>query len=276
MPKPEKFADVFSFVDYRQFLKEYYKSRKAFDPGFSHRFIASQIRATSTGWFSDLVNGRTNISGNHLIKLVQLLDLSGAEAEYFTILVQYDQAGTLEGKTQLYRKLFAIKGVRPELVGKDRFEFYSEWYHAVIRELLFFHDFNGDPSTLAKILHPPISVTEAKKSLRLLEGLGFIRKGPAGTYKSLPATLKKDPAFKSLHLDSYFKSNIRLGAESLETIAKEERDISTMTLPLSKSGFEKAKEEIRALRNRLLALTQSDTSPEKVYHCNFHIFPVTR
>jgi uncharacterized protein (TIGR02147 family) len=276
MPDSSVLVDVFAYADFRLYLREYHARRKAKEPKFSHRYIAAQVKATSAGWFADLINGRTNLSGNHMVRLVALLGLKEFESEYFTTLVRYDQAGSMEEKVQHYRKLTAIKGVKPELVGKDRFDFYSEWFHGVIRELLFFYDFNGDPAALGKRLIPGIGALEARKSLRLLESLGFIKKGPSGRYVATPATLKKDPAFKTLHLDSYFKANIRLGAESLETVPKEERDISAMTLPLSRAAFGKAKEEIRALRNRLLALTEADPDPERVYQCNFHIFPVTR
>jgi uncharacterized protein (TIGR02147 family) len=272
----EEPINVFDFADYRGFLDAYYRDRKAKDRKFSHRFISAQVQATSSGWFADVVNGRANISGIHLVRLIKLLKLSPAQAEYFEILVRYDQAGSMEEKNQHFRKLIAIKGVKPELVGKERFEFYSEWYHAVIRESLFIHPFQGDYAQLAKSLYPSISAAEARKSIRLLERLGFIEKGPGGSYHPLPSALKKDPAFKTMHLHNFLKANIRLGAESLETVAKEERDISAMTLCLSQSGFAKAKEEIRSLRHRLLSLTEEDTGAERVYQCNFHVFPVTR
>jgi uncharacterized protein (TIGR02147 family) len=276
VPTHKTVVNVFDYVNYRLFLGDYYRDRKSREPKFSHRFITAQVHASSAGWFADIVNGRTNLSGNHLVRLIKLFELNESEGEYFETLVRLDQAGSTEEKTRHYRELLAIKGVKPELVGADRFEFYNDWYHSVIRELLFFNDFTGDHAVLAKKLRPPISAAEARKSIRLLESLGFIKKGPGGSYKSVSATLKKDPAFKSLHLDHFLKANISLGAESLDSVPKEERDISTMTISLSGPAFEKAKEEIRALRNRLLALTETDDHPDRVYQCNFHMFPVSR
>lgn len=276
MTNPDKPIDIFAYVEYRRYLQDYYLQRKIQDVKFSHRFIVSQVKATSAGWFSDIVKGRANLSGNLLVKLTRLLKLEDAEAEYFDILVRYDQAGSTEEKTEHYRRLLAIKGVKPDLIGKDRFEFYSEWFHAVIRELLFFYDFKGDYSALAKKLHPPIGVAEARKSIRLLESLGLLKKGPAGTYKPTPATLKKDPAFKAVHLDNFLKANVQLGTEALQSIPKDERDISALTLSLSPTGLARAKQEIQALRTRLLALMETDPDPDRVYQCNFHLFPVTR
>lgn len=267
---------IFDYVDYRRFLDDSYRSRKAVDAKFSQRFIAHQVKAGSAGWFSDIVKGRTNLSGNHMLALSRLLKLTPPEAEYFETLVRFDQAGSVDEKNLHYKRLLSSKGVKPELVGMDRFEFYSEWYHGAIRELLFFHDFRGDFAALARKLQPSISVPEARRSIELLLGLGFIHLEAGGRHVPTAVTLKKDPAFKALHFANLMKSNMALGMESLDTFAKEERDISGVTLSLSAEGFRKAKEEIRALRERLVALTESDDKPEHVFQFNLHAFPLTR
>lgn len=276
MPNRPGSVNIFEFADYRRFLEAAYHARKAVDRKFSHRYISNSLRAGSTGWFADVTKGRANLSGRHIISLVRLLGLDSTEGEYFEALVRYDQAGSVEEKNLHYRRLLTLKGVKPEIVGRDRFEFYSEWYHSVIRELLFFHPFRGDYAGLAKMLHPPIGVQEARRSIKLLETLGFITRVASGDFRPAPNTLKKDSAFKSLHFSNFMKANILLGVESLEAFPKEERDISTMTLSFSPQAYGKAKEEIRALREKLLSLADSDPAPDRVYQFNFHAFPVSR
>jgi uncharacterized protein (TIGR02147 family) len=273
---PAILPNIFEYSEYRRFLEDYYRSRKAADPKFSQRYIASQVKASSTGWFADIVKGRVNLSGSHMVPLIRVLKLADPEAEYFETLVRVDQAGSVDEKNLNYRRLLSLKGVKPELVGKERFEFYSHWYHGAIRELLFFFDFRGDYGALARKLQPPISIPEAKRSIRLLESLGFIHREASGRFRPKDATLKKDPAFKALHFANLMKSNMILGIESLDTFSREERDISGVTLSLSKDAFLKAKEEIRALRERLLALTEFDEKPDQVFQFNFHVFPVTK
>ncbi len=108
-----------------------------------------------------------------------------------------------------------------------------------------------------------------------MESSPIIRQA-SGKFKPIQTSIKKDPAFKAMHFTNFMKANIGLGIESLAIFPKEEKDISTMTLSLSHDGFTKAKEEIRMLRERLLALTESDEKPDRVYQFNFHGFPVTR
>lgn len=270
------FVNVFDYVDFREFLAAYYLARKSREPKFTHRYISAHVRTGSAGWFSDILKGRTNLSDNHLVLLVRLMCLKSTEAEYFELLVRYSQAGSTDEKSLHYMKLLSLKGVKTDLIGAEQFEFYSEWYHSAIRELLLFHPFRGDFAGLGKKLNPAISAADAKKSILLLEKLGFIKKTASKGYASVDATLKKDSNFKSIHLAHFLKSNCALGTESIDRIPKEERDISAMTISLSRNGFLKAKEEIRALRERILALAKTDENPDKVFQCNFHMFPITR
>lgn len=110
-----------------------------------------------------------------------------------------------------------------------------------------------------------------------MKQLDFISEEQDGSFRARAGALKKDPDSKFDSLANFLKAHMELAMQALETYPKEQRDVSrlTLTLSLSQTGFIKAQEEIRALRKRLLALTNEDPIPEKVYQCNFQIFPVT-
>lgn len=268
--------NIFVYTDFRLFLQDYYKTRKAKDRKFSHRYIIEKVGATSAGWFSDVVNGRIALTSSHLIRLAKLLRLKPNEDAYFEALVHYGQAGSMDEKNRYLRKALAFKEVKADLVGKDRFEFYSKWYYTAIRELLFFHDFRGDYTALGKKVNPPIRAEQAKQAVRLLEKMEFIAKAPGGGYQPRVNVLRKDPSDKSLHLANFLKTTMELGIEALERYDKEHRDVSALTLSLSEPAFQQAREEIKALRKRLLALMGEDSDPAKVYQCNIQFFPLTQ
>ena len=189
---------IFDYTDFRQFLRDYYEHARGRDRKFSQRYIASKLGLASSGWFLDLLKGRTNLGGTHRIKLSALLKLKEKEAAYFEALALYNQAGSIEEKNHHFRKLMSFKEVKTDLVGQDKFEFYSKWYYTAIRELLFFHDFRGDYAALSKRLDPPVTPSQAKEAILLLERLDFIRKDAQGYHRPQPAILKKDSSFKSL------------------------------------------------------------------------------
>ncbi len=273
---PAQRPDIFQFTDFREYLRLRYAAEKTDSPRFSHRFVAEKVGASSTGWFSDILKGRITLTGVYSVKLAKLLELKPNEEDFFQTLVHYGQAGSLEEKNHYLEKILAFKELKIDLVGKDKFEYYSKWYHAAIRELLLFYPYRGDFADLARRLSPSIRPEQAKKAVQLLDRLNLIAVDPNGIYRPTAAILKKDAAIKSIHLENFLKANMELGVQALDRYPKEERDISSVTVSLEAEDFEKAREDIKALRKRLLALSEKPGTKKRVYQCNFQVFPLSR
>ena len=267
---------VLNYSNYREFLRDIYAFQKEANKNFSHRFIAQQVGATSSGWFADIINGRISLTGRLMEKLTQLIHLNSNEREYFELLVRYDQAGSLDEKNGVVKKMTSCKGVDASIVSKDQFEFYSTWYISAIRELLFKYDFAGDYNELGKKMSPTITAAQAKKAITILAKLKFIEKNRDGFLKPVTTVIKKDPSFKSVHWANFMKANITLAIDALEKYDKDERDISAVTIGLSEKGLVLVKEEIAALRKKLLAISESDPSQDLIYNCTIQLFPLTK
>jgi uncharacterized protein (TIGR02147 family) len=252
--------NIYAYTDFRKYLGDYYLARKKAEKKFSHRFIQEHVGAGSAGWFADVVKGRTSLAGAQAIKLAHLFKLKPTETDYFESMVFFGQAGSLEERNRYFQKMMAFKEVRADMVGMDRLEFYSKWYHGAVRELLFFYPFRGDYAELARKLSPPIRQAEARDSVSLLERLGMVEPNGRGGYRSKEAVLQKDPSFPSVVMANFMKSNMELAIEALDRYSKDERDISALTISFSDEAFGKVKEEIRALRKKMLALTEVDTA----------------
>jgi uncharacterized protein (TIGR02147 family) len=268
--------DLFAYVDYRAFLRDHYLARKAVDRKYSHRYIMDKVGASSPSWFNDLIKGRINLTGAFLYRLAKLLELKPNEEAYFESLVFYDQAGSLEEKNHYLEKVLSSKGMKMEVLTKEKFEFYGSWFHAVIRELLSFADFRGDFAALARRLNPAIKKDQAARSVELLLTLDMVRKEAGGRYRPTSTNVIKDSRFKSLHLANYLKSFMELGMQALDRFGKESRDVSAMTMSLSPEGFEQVREELKATRQRIVAIAEKDKNPQQVYQLNLQFFPTTQ
>lgn len=64
---------LFSYTEYRKYLKDMYAYRKELDRKFSHRFIAIYVGATSSGWFAGIINNKINLTSNYITSLCKLL-----------------------------------------------------------------------------------------------------------------------------------------------------------------------------------------------------------
>jgi uncharacterized protein (TIGR02147 family) len=268
-------VDIFHYDDFRRFLKEFLAAKKAERPGFSHRYLIEKVGATSPGWLADVLQGRLRLSDRFLPKLAEALGLTRRETEYFEALVRFNQADTVEARRLQMDRMLSFRELRVDLVGKDRFDFYSAWYVPALRELLCCLEYRGDTATLAKKLRPPISPAQARRSLEILTDLKFVVKDAQGKLKPAVPLVKKDKSEPSPHLRQYLLDLMDLAKQSLERFPSGSRDVSCLTLALSEEGFREAKDELKRLRRKLLERAAGETRPRRVYQLNLQLFPLS-
>lgn len=275
---------IFNYTDYRAFLKDALQELKERDSRYSHRFILARIGVRSTGWLADVLGERRKLTRDHVTGFANLFTLEPREELYFETLVQYGQARTLQEKKRVYEKLLTFHEIPKDIIDADRFEYFSKWYYAAIREYLLIEPFHGNHATLAKRLRPAITPTQAREALDLLERLGFIRKFAGDIWRPAVEHVKKKSHFSAIHYYQYIKSHMQLGMEALEKTPKEERDVSAVTLTLSLDGFHKIKEDIKALRQKMIQLSEAENrkfwdgvpgDDRRVYQAVFQLFPVS-
>lgn len=269
--KPE----IFDYIDYRQYLEVAYKYFKSINTKFSYRFIAIHTGASSAGWLPNIIKGRTNLTSTYVMKLANLLKLHSTEADYFEMLVNYNQSSSIEEKNFYFGKLKAIRGIKPALVQREHLAFLTKWYISVIRELLFIYPFKDDYESIANLIIPRISSTEAKEAIDILKMISFIKETPKGYLKPCEPVVQKDPSIKTDLWAAHMNSKMQLGLKAIDRFSKEERDISEVYMPLSEKNFKLAKEEIAQLRKKLLVLSENDPEQDRIYQCTVQLFPLT-
>jgi uncharacterized protein (TIGR02147 family) len=274
MDKPR--PSIYEYSDFRAFLKDLYSHYKVSDRHFSQRFIADKVQATSSGWFSDIISGRITLTGAYIPKVIKVFKMNNPEADFFRLLVDCNQASTLEEKNMYLEVLLSAKKSGSVVLSKDQFDYYSKWYYPAIRELLFFYDFTDDYQKLARVLNPAIRPAEAKNAIAILSNLGLIAPDKNGFFKPVDTIVKKDSSFGQIYWANYQKTAIALSSEAIERHAKDERDISSVIFCMSAESMGQAKHEIGKLRKKLLALSETDTNRNRVFQCNIQLFPVTK
>ncbi len=269
--------NIFEYTDYRKYLADYQAMQREVNPAFSHRYFAQKAGFSSTGLFSNILKGRRNLTPTLITGFAKAMKLGKKEKEYFECLVLFNQACTLDEKNRYYERMLQISPLKMELVDKDKYEFYSQWWHSAIRELLYYYKFRDDFAALARKLDPPIRPDQAKKAISTLEKLGMIERDSDGYYRqtSKVITTGKDYV-RSLQVANFQSATLHLARESLDRHSREQRDISTLTLTVSPESLRKIRLEIDALQNRILKIVEADESVDSVYQVNFQVFPLTR
>lgn len=264
-----------AYTNYREYLRDIYLRRKAEDPAFSYRALARLVGFKTAGFFSRILSGEKNISAQTAAKFIRFLKLGPGDAEYFLDLVRFNQARThAERKTSLARLLNRRNPWLKE-TGANQYRFYEKWYYPIIREILHTLPFKDDYRALARTIVPAVSSTEAQEAVAFLEAGGFIRRNPEGYCYLVDKFLNAGPDISSVSIHTFQMATMDLGKKALERFSPAERDISTLTLTLSKDGVGRMKERLADFRSELLEIAKKDTRVDQVYQLNFQIFPVS-
>ncbi len=274
MPKAD--VSIYDFKEYHTFLKEAQGSLKKSNSKYSHRFIGEKVGASSAGWFSNVISKRISLTGSYRVKLAQFLELTTHESDYFDFLVGYEQASTIEEKRIISQKIVSHRGIKPEVIGKDQFEFYCHWYISAIRELLFIYDFSDNYKALSQMVIPQVTVTEAKTAINLLIEMNLIELDEKAMYRPTSTTVENDSQFIIVHWANQMIAKGELAIEAISRFHKDERNISEVYVPLSQESYSQVVADIDAFRLKVLALSAEDLKSDRVYQCNIQLFPLSK
>ena len=99
---------ILEYNNYRLYLKDYFNEKKNKPGYFTHRFFAEKAGFSSPVFIKLVIDGKTNLSKKSVRKLISVLDLTDAEADYFDALVSFNQAKTHQTRQKYYAILRAI------------------------------------------------------------------------------------------------------------------------------------------------------------------------
>ena len=270
---------IFEFLDYREFLKDYYNTKKMANPAFSLRVFSDKIGFKAKDFISRVMNGEKKLSTQSIPKVASGLRLGKHETEFFVALVKFNQAETMEERNAAFEEMQAVLKVvrfaeKQHLLGHTQYMVYSHWRHLTIRSLIGMYGFDGDYEALAKQVHPHITADEAKKSVKLLEECQLIKKGKDGKYTLTDSAITTGDRTSRLALRGFHQHCLKLAADSIDRDPPGSRHISGLTLGISQEGYERIVERINAFRKEIALIAEEDESADKVFQLQFALFPV--
>ncbi|MBD3242680.1 MAG: TIGR02147 family protein [Chitinivibrionales bacterium] len=267
---------ITEYMDYRELLRDFYQEKKRESSYFSYRLFSQQAGFKAPNLLKLVMDGKRRLTKESVYKFAKGMRLNKGEAEYFEDLVFFNQAASLDEKNLYLQRLMRLRRRSdPRRIESSEYEYYSAWYHPVIREVATSVDFKDDYKRLAAMVTPAISPDDARKSVELLLRLGFIRKTPDGRYESASASLTTGPRVRSIAVANYHKDMMKLAAESIERFKADQRDITSLTLNVDDKTRQAMVEKIRQLREELLAMAETNRDPSQVMQVNFQLFPLS-
>lgn len=273
----KQIIDIFSYFDYRNYLSDYYVLQKSLDESFSHRSFLKTAGIPGSVYLKRIILRQRKLSRKYIDNFIAALDLSQRESHYFRLMVEYGNEILLKTRESLLKEMLSLRSQNSDYLLKDeQLKYFSKWYYPVIRELITFVDFKDDYAELARHVIPKISPQQARGAIRYLLKCGFITKDNQGKYALTDQFLTTGPEVRSTILTEYHRQNLQWCADSMSTVALKDRDVSSLTMTVSRATYDTIKQEIIAFRKRLIDLARNDTKGEMVCFAGFQLMPRSR
>jgi uncharacterized protein (TIGR02147 family) len=269
-----KTLDIFTYLDYRKYLADYYSLCKSQDTAFSHRSFLKKAGIPGTVYLQRIMTGKRKLSPKYIDNFVSALGLAKREARYFRTLAHYGNSRLISEKEPLLKELMEIRAQDNELcLQNNQLKFFGKWYYPVVLELLHFVDCRKDFSTLANMVNPRISAAQAAGAVKYLQKNGFLKRNEHGVYVPADAIVTTGPEARSTVLANFHRQNLAWCSDSLSIVESDDRDISSLTLGINHATYRQIKTEVQDFRKRLLALAAKDHDPDMVAHIGFQLMP---
>jgi uncharacterized protein (TIGR02147 family) len=267
---------IFEYMDYRKFLADYYAFKKNANKNFSYRVFNAKAGISSPVFFKLVIDGKRNLGVASIDKFATALNLNKKETTYFKKLVLFDQSDNPEEKQEHYAVIRSMRNlVSEKALTNAQYDYFSNWYNVVIRELVTLYDFKDDYQLLAEALKPSITAAEAKTSVELLVKLNLIKKNDLGMYEQVDTAIAADGDIGLIAVRHFNRSMLLKATKAIDEIDRKERHISGLTIGISKALYSVLDVEITAFKERIVSLVNRDENSSAVYQLNVQLFPVS-
>jgi uncharacterized protein (TIGR02147 family) len=267
-------VDVFRYADYRAFLRAYYEHRKR-QKRISLRAFSRRVGLRSPNYLKLVMDGQRNLTPELALRFAEACGLRGEAVEYFCALVLFNQAKSNQQRELHYRRLRGFRRYRDlQRLDVAQDAYHSQWYIPAIRELTARADFSEDPKWLARTLLPAVAPSQARKALAILCELGLLVRDESGRLRQAEALVGTAPGPLGHHVVRFHRTMMRLAAESLDRVPRDEREIASVTLCISQAQMLELKADIEQFEQQLLQRYGSEQA-ERVVQVNLQMFPLS-
>lgn len=269
--------NIFEYTNYREFLKAYYAHAKKKMGSFSYRYFGLKAGFASPNLLLRIIGGERNLTKDFVPKFAEAMGLSKKEQQYFDSLVSFNQAKTPESKRYYLELLHNLKkGSISSTISDDQYEYVSRWYYPVIREMVVLPAFSDDPKWIRNALSNKITCREITEAIETLLRLGLLKRDEAGKLVQSEAHVRTTPEVSATGSYVFHQQMLSLAKEALKLVNSENREVSGVTMTISRKQLSEIKSKIREFENTIVQyLADNPDVPETVFQMNTMLFPCT-
>ena len=269
--------NIFGYNDFRHFLNNVYDFTHCNDRDFTKAYICKELGLpNSRSYFQDVLNGKF-VSDAKIPLFIKLLRLPHDEAQYFRVLVRFNQCDDPEDKELLLDQLISLNRTPQKILSPKAYSYYKEWYHCVVKALLEVMDFKGDYADLGHTLLPPINSRQARASVKLLADLGLIKKNENGFFKPTDKVVSTGSFAQDAIIKQFQLKCIASARFALMKNKRQPERILTNTISVSEEGYKRLEKHLQKFSSEVRSIVhKDDKKADRVYQLDILLFPQMR
>ena len=265
------------FTDYRVYLQKVYDTLKSAVKKYSYIAFTSLCGLGETNAMYLFMHAGRPLTPKTARRIATSLGIKGEERAYFLKLVEYQHARKSDERNEAFQALIATKARC--LSGdwdRQNLDFFNQWYHSAIYEMLRLDGAKDDPSWIAANLKPNIAASKVEESLALLQNLQLVQFDETlGRLAPTKANISTGSEIRGMVFKSYHNQMINLALAALSQERAANRDISSVTIGIPLTAMDKIKELSAKFRQELLQLADELADKEQIIQINVQVFPLT-
>lgn len=266
--------EIVDYHSYRKYMQDFYEERKRCS-AFSWREFSKIAGFSSPNYMKVVCEGKSRLSKAGVESVSRAMGLEGFQVEYFTAMVDFEDAKTEAKKKAAFQRMQDIaKENRMRVIDADAYHYFESWVNPVMRELAPIMP-GAKPLELARKCYPVVSATDVRYSLDFLVSAGLLKKdGDAycQTEKSVTGSAEAIPlAIRSMH-----RQMSKLATDAIDDRDVSERHMTGVTLGVSPKTYGRLVRELENFRRKVVAIAAEEDDYTQVYHLNLQLFPLTK
>ncbi|MBR3071466.1 TIGR02147 family protein [Fibrobacter sp.] len=266
--------EIVEYTDYRKFIQDYYDERKR-SSAFTWRDFARDAGFSSAVYLKYVCEGKKNLSVNAAGSVAAAMGLVGFEQTYFVLMVSYAHAKGDEAKRAAFEDRCALaRAHKVRVLGNEEFDYFKSWKNPVLRELAP-HMPGAKPLEIAHVCKQKISAAEVSETLDFLVKSGLLKKDKSGNYSQTDKSLSMGPVDAVPVAARDMQRQMGEFAVQALDLPLSERDMSGVTMGITRQAYERIRKEIADFRRRVVAIASEDDETEQVYRLNLQFFPLS-
>ena len=266
--------EIVEYTDYRKFIQDYYDERKR-TSAFTWRDFARDAGFSSAVYLKYVCEGKKNLSIAAAGSVANAMGLAGFENTYFVWMVSYAHAKSDVAKRAAFEERCALaRAHKVRVLGNEEFDYFKSWKNPVLRELAP-HMPGAKPLEMAHACKQKISAAEVSETLDFLVKANLLKKDKSGNYVQTDKSLSMGSVDAVPVAARDMQRQMGEFAVQALDMPLSERDMSGLTMGLTRRAYDRIRKEIADFRRRIVAIASEDDETEQVYRLNLQLFPLS-